>query len=986
MRFRNLTISPRRGRILEAMDEASIVDPEIGAPRDMAVFLLHIAAEVEHALLIQYLYTVFTAPPGANPAWTTEIRRIAIQEMGHLITIQNVLLALGAPLNLEREDYPFRRGYYPFEFSLEPFSLKTLARYTLAEMPSTGHGLTDSELAALRADAQVDTGGVSGVGLLFARLIEVIDSVDALDFLGDASFDLQAAPAEWGGSDADDPNATIVRRIRSRDEARAAMRAIAVQGEGEGLNAGSHFRKFLVIYRDFKAAPLATAEVASNPNTSGQLPAGEITAPRTRSWAHLSNLQYRLILHGLWQALHTDPTGDGAARRKVLVDGVAFRHMRVIAGLARVLTSLPLKEDGNGLKAGPPFELPYLLSLASDELGNWLTLRDILQSSHMLAGELLVAETDSARQNILKDLLRDPAREPWKTIDERISSLRPVKDLLEIRLLPPMAIARFGSSPEPMDNYDIVTPPGAGPRTLVPAETLVVDPASGAITGATTPPSLRFRDSGGRIRPVSPFIEVWARFSAGGPLVPLTLTHLETLELTPADVKWRVEAGNLKAARRTGVAADRITAAIEIAGHAPAPLVGTCANFKPGKSIPFGHVHYIRPTPEFPEIRMRFTPAPGRVYGPTGGDPNTVDDVYDSGRGTWDNFVEQPGLGSTVPGGIYAGVFNAQTNEFVSRGYLDDSCDGIVTVSMQLKSGKTLTAIARIASGPPGFAPAAIPVRTVADDLEQAIAGPDAATGTREEAADILRRALDTARLIETRVMNGNQGIGGVPQNRNNMSGHDAGFERAFEPIFPPAAAENALVVARHEGVLNSILSGAPIAVTQRLRVYDRVGDLSDAGRQQMPAMMRGADGKHLALTRRQLSIVRHYEESVVTPEPTPTGTPREAMIKLIEHLRDNENAALFHNAVATEPGGVLSDLFANPGSVLDFLAAGDSQGSFGLPAGQPLVVKGDPDASAFVGIVSGNNFMASKFRTPIASLGNRTGVEIVRAWIASLV
>ena len=42
--------------------------------------------------------------------------------------------------------------------------------------------------------------------------------------------------------------------------------------------------------------------------------------------------------------------------------------------------------------------------------------------------------------------------------------------------------------------------------------------------------------------------------------MPVTLAHLSSLGLTPADVKWRVVAGNFKAARRTGKAADRIIA------------------------------------------------------------------------------------------------------------------------------------------------------------------------------------------------------------------------------------------------------------------------------------------------------------------------------------------------------------------------------------------------------------------------------------------
>ena len=240
---------------------------------------------------------------------------------------------------------------------------------------------------------------------------------------------------------------------------------------------------------------------------------------------------------------------------------------------------------------------------------------------------------------------------------------------------------------------------------------------------------------------------------------------------------------------------------------------------------------------------------------------------------------------------------------------------------------------------------------------------------------------------MQTSVMNGNQAIGGVSQNTNNMAGQDQGsYGRAMEPIFPPVGVEQAQVVARHEGMLNQVLAGGPVAVSPRVRAYDKVGDLTNAGRQKMPAMMRGADGKHLALTRRQLSVIKRYEESVPPPPLPPPETPRDTMLKLIAHLRDNEGAAGFHGAVPAGPGKTVQTLFATPPDLLDFLVTGKTQlGSVGVPAGQPLVVKGNPAASAFVAIVKGTSFMATKFQTPIATLGNRTGVEIVVAWISSL-
>jgi hypothetical protein len=49
-----------------------------------------------------------------------------------------------------------------------------------------------------------------------------------------------------------------------------------------------------------------------------------------------------------------------------------------------------------------------------------------------------------------------------------------IHDIHEIRILPAFAIARLGSSPEPMDNYDWEIPDPVGYRKLIPAETFYI--------------------------------------------------------------------------------------------------------------------------------------------------------------------------------------------------------------------------------------------------------------------------------------------------------------------------------------------------------------------------------------------------------------------------------------------------------------------------------------------------------------------------------
>lgn len=160
-------------------------------------------------------------------------------------------------------------------------------------------------------------------------------------------------------------------------------------------------------------------------------------------------------------------------------------------------------------------------------------------------------------------------------------------DIKELRVFPPLAIARFGASPEPMHNYDLEIDDVSGWRRLVPAPTLVLDPATGVIVASTIPPDVRFKDGAGLVKPVCPFFEVWARFEDDGEFLPLTLQKLEDLGLSPQSVKWNINVGNLKMLRRTGDAGDRIEAnASAITDHKRHALEGRAANFKSDRKIP----------------------------------------------------------------------------------------------------------------------------------------------------------------------------------------------------------------------------------------------------------------------------------------------------------------------------------------------------------------------------------------------------------------
>ena len=167
-------------------------------PRDKAKYLLHVAAEVEHALLVQYLYAAFSLKSydefsnsqqrSTVDKWSGELRSIAKQEMGHLMAAQNMLLALGLPPYLEREEFPSIKDLYPFKFQLEPLSQRSLAKYVTAEAPRDATGI--DKIVDLATDTEHQK--VNHVGTIYGLLGVVLSTKQEIkEGLGNPSWDKQ---------------------------------------------------------------------------------------------------------------------------------------------------------------------------------------------------------------------------------------------------------------------------------------------------------------------------------------------------------------------------------------------------------------------------------------------------------------------------------------------------------------------------------------------------------------------------------------------------------------------------------------------------------------------------------------------------------------------------------------------------------------------------------------------------------------------------
>lgn len=395
--------------------------PDGFSAHDYAIFLLHVAAEIEHGLLIQYLFAAYSLGGPQVPEvhrdevarWQRIILGVAREEMGHLITVQNLLKLLGGPLNLERDDFPWDLPFYPFPFALEPLSLKLLARYVCIESPQKW----PDRWVGRKADIEklAFPGGASDfkrVGVIYAILKSLLGDKkqipDALFHADTLSF--QASFAEWGRGyakgargavekGAETPD-VLIMTAHSRSTALQALDAIAEQGEAATDDvkdpSPSHFERFMELFLAMEEAGSTWSpcrQVIPNPRAVGDPGAvpgtNYIDNDTSRAWARLLNLRYRMLLayvaHSFRISGDYGPS-DGLTRGAVL--NRAFGEMYNLRALANILVTLPAGDPAKPERAAPSFELPYSMALPVLERDAWRQHVDLLQASEALIARL----------------------------------------------------------------------------------------------------------------------------------------------------------------------------------------------------------------------------------------------------------------------------------------------------------------------------------------------------------------------------------------------------------------------------------------------------------------------------------------------------------------------------------------------------------------------------------------------------------------------
>jgi Ferritin-like len=421
--------------------------------------LLHIASEIEHALMVQYLYAAYSLNderPNLSPAergqvaqWRSLILSVAKEEMGHLLTVQNVLCLLGGQMELVRENYPFDSAFYPFPFRLERLSLGSLACYIFAEMGEYPPDETDT--AFLRRVLKLVEDRLNGgkkrrslksklrhsahrVGELYQKISEILEDPKRIpdSLLAYESVPCQASADEWGRGYGIEPlpsisnpvsksgrrrYADVVRRSEmlckrigagathahimietaaTRQQALDALKRIAVQGEGRGIEPDSHFMRFRSIMQDFlehrtrnRSWSPPTYAVAEDPqirwpDVHDVATGKRITHPLSERWGNMFNLRYRMLLTYLSHSFQLARDGTEARLRGAVIHRV-FAEMYNIKAIAGILVRLPLTSRTSDTRcAGPPFQMPYTLAISMDPMDRWRLHLDLLTGARDL--------------------------------------------------------------------------------------------------------------------------------------------------------------------------------------------------------------------------------------------------------------------------------------------------------------------------------------------------------------------------------------------------------------------------------------------------------------------------------------------------------------------------------------------------------------------------------------------------------------------------
>ncbi len=360
-------------------------NPLIIENREELLFLLGEAAQLEHMLMCEYLFAVFSlkrdVSEGVTPEqldaikrWDRVISEVATQEMLHLALASNMLSAIGSGAHFNRPNFPQESKYFPsgVKLALLPFSGDALLHFLFLERPE---GMEREDAALLEGRSGQEEQGqpviitsqdlvpeaeefatvghlYRGIEQGFQRLVR--KQGEAQIFIGPPKAQATQEYFAW-------PELIAVTNL---EFAVKAIETIVEEGEGaRGDWRNAHYGKFLQVYKEyldlkqrdpnFEASRPVKAAFVRQPADTG--PAVLISDPVTARVSNLFNASYATLLSMLNRFfLHG---GETDAEFKLLSDVCVDMMYNVIRPVGILLTTLPIAPDLPGTSAGASFEM-----------------------------------------------------------------------------------------------------------------------------------------------------------------------------------------------------------------------------------------------------------------------------------------------------------------------------------------------------------------------------------------------------------------------------------------------------------------------------------------------------------------------------------------------------------------------------------------------------------------------------------------------------
>ncbi len=386
--------------------------------RNRLTELLTTAAQIEHDVMVQYLFAAFSLKKSVNEFgvtyaqlekmrnWATPLMMVARQEMEHLGYVSNLLTAIGEAPILRRPAFPVPANKFPLNepSSLTAFSVNTMTRFVCYEMPN--EVLPDQAKYLSGFIKNFNPATYDGIYRLYMEIGDLMEQIDEKDlFIGPPSAQIitggnsvlvrgRIYPEKSTGKPAPIYDTELLP-ITNLETAKAAIQQIVTEGEGaSAASTNSHFGHFLAIHQEL------TEEIKRDPNFRPARNVGEnprladgtsipgvtyVTHPDTVGVMKVFDQAYATMLLMLMRYFAN--TDESQADLKGLQDTAFFPLMTVgIRPLAEILTQLPADLSGT-VNAGPSFVIPKSVQLLPHRKSAWRVILGELQLLTTLAEE-----------------------------------------------------------------------------------------------------------------------------------------------------------------------------------------------------------------------------------------------------------------------------------------------------------------------------------------------------------------------------------------------------------------------------------------------------------------------------------------------------------------------------------------------------------------------------------------------------------------------